>query len=112
MTLIEVMVGLFLVALGALAVVPMFAYATHNNATGRDQGIMGGMAVEWMEENNPEDEELLRFRREAAELLGIAEEAESERPLGTGEADKAIKKKSSVRVKEDGNAGEGDPPDS
>ena len=30
-------------------------------------------AVEWMEKNKPDDEELLRFRAEAAELLGIAE---------------------------------------
>ena len=31
-------------------------------------------AVEWMEKNNPADEELLRFRAEAAELLGIQED--------------------------------------
>ncbi|HUG66549.1 MAG TPA: protein kinase [Pirellulaceae bacterium] len=31
-------------------------------------------AVEWMEKNNPANEELLRFRAEAAELLGIQEE--------------------------------------
>ena len=30
-------------------------------------------AVEWMEKNEPKNEELLRFRAEAAELLGIAE---------------------------------------
>jgi tetratricopeptide (TPR) repeat protein len=30
-------------------------------------------AVEWMEKNRPENEELLRFRGEAAELLGITE---------------------------------------
>ena len=28
-------------------------------------------AVEWMEKNKPEDEELLRFRAEAAALLGL-----------------------------------------
>jgi tetratricopeptide (TPR) repeat protein len=28
-------------------------------------------AVEWMEKNQPKDEELIRFRKEAAELLGI-----------------------------------------
>ena len=39
-------------------------------------------AVEWMEKNRPEDEELLRFRAEAAELLGIGETppAEKEKP--------------------------------
>jgi len=31
-------------------------------------------AVEWMEKNQPEDEELRRFRAEAAELLGIENE--------------------------------------
>jgi serine/threonine protein kinase/Tfp pilus assembly protein PilF len=30
-------------------------------------------AVRWMEENKPDDEELIRFRAEAAELLGITE---------------------------------------
>jgi tetratricopeptide (TPR) repeat protein len=33
-------------------------------------------AVSWMEENKPKDEELLRFRKEGAELLGITEEGE------------------------------------
>ncbi len=33
-------------------------------------------AVEWMEKNRPDDEELLRFRTEAADLLGDAEEVE------------------------------------
>jgi hypothetical protein len=28
-------------------------------------------AVQWMEKNNPQDEELRRFRTEAAELLAI-----------------------------------------
>ncbi len=31
-------------------------------------------AVDWMEKNQPQDEELVRFRAEAAELLGIAED--------------------------------------
>jgi hypothetical protein len=30
-------------------------------------------AVEWMDMNQPKNEELLRFRAEAAELLGIIE---------------------------------------
>jgi tetratricopeptide (TPR) repeat protein len=30
-------------------------------------------AVEWMDENKPDDEELIRFRAEAAELLGITD---------------------------------------
>ena len=33
-------------------------------------------AAEWMEKNEPDDEELCRFRGEAAELLGISEELE------------------------------------
>jgi tetratricopeptide (TPR) repeat protein len=33
-------------------------------------------AVEWMEKNKPDDEELTRFRAEAAELLGVAQEPE------------------------------------
>jgi tetratricopeptide (TPR) repeat protein len=40
-------------------------------------------AVEWMEKNRPQDEELLRFRAEAAELLGERKpstEASEERP--------------------------------
>jgi serine/threonine protein kinase/Flp pilus assembly protein TadD len=34
-------------------------------------------AVEWMDKNQPKNEELLRFRNEAAELLGISEPAKS-----------------------------------
>ena len=34
-------------------------------------------AVEWMDKNQPKNEELLRFRAEAAELLGISEPAKS-----------------------------------
>ena len=34
-------------------------------------------AVEWMDKNQPKNEELLRFRDEAAKLLGIAEPATS-----------------------------------
>jgi len=35
-------------------------------------------AVQWMEKNNPKDEELLRFRAEAAALLGRSEKASPE----------------------------------
>ena len=31
-------------------------------------------AVQWMEKNKPQDEELLRFRAEAAKLLGEADQ--------------------------------------
>ncbi len=31
-------------------------------------------AIEWMDENKPEEEDLRRFRTEAAELLGVTEE--------------------------------------
>lgn len=33
-------------------------------------------AVEWMDKNDPHDDELKRFRAEAAEVLGIKEEKE------------------------------------
>ena len=33
-----------------------------------------GEAVEWMEKNKPQDDELRRFRAKAAELLGVTEE--------------------------------------
>ena len=36
-------------------------------------------AVEWMEKNKPDDEELRRFRAEAAELLGIPEKRQPEK---------------------------------
>ena len=39
--------------------------------TGYDQ------AVQWMEKNQPQNEELRRFRTEAAELLGVREEVRS-----------------------------------
>jgi tetratricopeptide (TPR) repeat protein len=37
-------------------------------------------AVEWMDKNQPRDEELRRFRAEAAELLGIKEPAATANP--------------------------------
>ena len=35
-------------------------------------------AVQWMEKNKPQDEELRRFRTEAAELLQLAEPSKAE----------------------------------
>lgn len=48
-TLIEVLLALFLIGLGVLAVAPMFVYATRGNATGADFGSVGAIAVERME---------------------------------------------------------------
>lgn len=50
MTLLEVMVALFLVSIAVLGAGPMFMYAAQNQATGRDQGLLGALAVEQMEE--------------------------------------------------------------
>lgn len=48
-TLLEVMVALFLIALGVLAAAPMFVYAMQGNAVGGDLGTVGAVAVERME---------------------------------------------------------------
>jgi prepilin-type N-terminal cleavage/methylation domain-containing protein len=48
-SLIEVLVALFLIAIGVLAVAPMFIYASRGSATGGDFGLVGAMAVERME---------------------------------------------------------------
>ncbi len=48
-TLVEVLLALFLIALGMLAVAPMFVYATQGNAVGGDYGSMGAIAVERLE---------------------------------------------------------------
>jgi prepilin-type N-terminal cleavage/methylation domain-containing protein len=48
-TLAEVLIALFLIGLGLLAVAPMFIYATQGNAVGGDYGNMGAIAVERME---------------------------------------------------------------
>jgi hypothetical protein len=37
-------------------------------------------AVEWMQKNKPDDENLVRFRDEAAELLGIPDKPPAEKP--------------------------------
>jgi prepilin-type N-terminal cleavage/methylation domain-containing protein len=55
MSLVEVMVALFITALAALAVVPMFATAVSNNATGGDHGVLAAIAVEEMESLLAED---------------------------------------------------------
>jgi prepilin-type N-terminal cleavage/methylation domain-containing protein len=48
-TLIEVVVGLLLLAIGLIATVPMFAYAARENAVGGDLGSVGARAVQRME---------------------------------------------------------------
>jgi len=48
-TLLEVIVALFLMALGVLAAAPMFIYAMQGNAVGADLGTVGAVAVERME---------------------------------------------------------------
>jgi len=48
-TLIEVVVGLLLLAIGLIATVPMFAYAARENAVGGDLGSVGAHAVQRME---------------------------------------------------------------
>lgn len=48
-SLIEVLVALFLIAVGVLAVAPMFIYASRGSATGGDFGRVGALAVERME---------------------------------------------------------------
>jgi len=48
-TLIEVLLALFLLAIGVLAAAPMFIYAMRGNAAGADFGSAGAIAVERME---------------------------------------------------------------
>lgn len=49
MTLIEVLVALFLIAIGLLAAAPMFVQAMQGNATGGDFGTVGAMALDQLE---------------------------------------------------------------
>jgi len=49
LTLIEVLVALFLVAIGLLAAAPMFVHAMQGNATGGDFGSVGAMALDRLE---------------------------------------------------------------
>ena len=48
-TLAEVLIALFLIGLGLLAVAPMFIFASQGNAVGGDYGTMGAIAVERLE---------------------------------------------------------------
>jgi type IV pilus assembly protein PilV len=48
-TLVEVLLALFLIAIGVLAAAPMFVYAMQGNAAGADFGTAGAIAVERME---------------------------------------------------------------
>jgi prepilin-type N-terminal cleavage/methylation domain-containing protein len=48
-TLVEVVVGVLLLAIGLLATVPMFLYAARENAVGGDLGSVGARAVQRME---------------------------------------------------------------
>jgi Flp pilus assembly protein TadD len=63
-------------------------------------------ALEWMETNKPDDEELVRFRAEAAELLGITE-TPAEKPAEEEQAEPA-KTNDSVKTKEVGDTPPGD----
>ena len=49
-------------------------WPTGSSVTRRKPAASYDKSVEWMEKHKPADEELKRFRAEAAELLGIAEE--------------------------------------
>lgn len=48
-TLVEVLVALFLVGLGLLAVAPLFVYASRTTASAADMGDVGAAGVERME---------------------------------------------------------------
>ena len=50
MSFVEVLVALFMVAVTALAVIPMFTLASRANAVGRDQGHVGALALDQMED--------------------------------------------------------------
>lgn len=52
---IEVLVALFLMSLGVLAVAPMFVYAMEGNASGADFGAVGALAVERSERLRQQD---------------------------------------------------------
>ena len=50
MSFVEVLVALFMVMTTALAIIPMFTAASRANVVGRDQGHVGALALERMEE--------------------------------------------------------------
>ncbi len=49
LTLVEVLVAMFLIAIGLLAVAPMFVHSIHGNAAGGDFGAVGALALDRME---------------------------------------------------------------
>ena len=48
-TLMEIIVALFLIAIGVVATAPLFVYASQENAIGGDLGHVGAVAVRQME---------------------------------------------------------------
>jgi len=48
-TLVEVMIAIFLIGIGLLAVAPLFVYAAKTSATSADLGTVGAQAVRRME---------------------------------------------------------------
>jgi len=48
-SLVEVVLALFLLAVGIIATAPLFIYAARENAVGRDLGEVGNLAVRHME---------------------------------------------------------------
>jgi Tfp pilus assembly protein PilV len=48
-TLVEVVLALFLIAVGVIATAPLFVYASRQNASGKDLGTAGAAAVRRME---------------------------------------------------------------
>jgi len=48
-TLMEVVIALFLIAVGVIATAPLFVYASQENAGGGDMGTVGAAAVRRME---------------------------------------------------------------
>ena len=48
-TLVEVVLALFLLAVGIIATAPLFVYAARENAVGGDLGAVGDLAVRHME---------------------------------------------------------------
>ncbi len=62
-------------------------------------------AAEWMDKNKPENEELTRFRAEAAELLGVTETP----PEGKEQADKTTNERSGAAEPGEGKPSPADP---
>ena len=49
-TLVEVVIALFLIAVGVVALAPLFVFAAQENAVGRDMGTIGAEAVHRLEQ--------------------------------------------------------------